>query len=267
MVGIAPPSMSKAISVLEDELGCKLIHPEGRGIGITPKGLEVYRLSCSLLEEYKKFHHLLSAKHEDPTQWRIATFEIFSSYFLSSFLYGEPGADVLLLEMTPGKIEAAILSGQVHLGLTNLPAPDPLLEYREIGRFEMGIFGHKKWESIPFSDWPFAVPVTELRIHSSDVEALDMWPRFAPKRKIKYRFELLETALQTSRLGLSVLHCPDFIVRLHNQHSKPNFHLNTLAYPAGYKRLKSTRVYLVARKGAVPIALERKLAKFMRSLS
>ena len=50
LVGISPPSMSKAIGVLEQELGLKLLYPEGRGIGITAKGLEVYRLAASLLE-------------------------------------------------------------------------------------------------------------------------------------------------------------------------------------------------------------------------
>jgi DNA-binding transcriptional LysR family regulator len=56
LVGISAPSMSKAISVLEDELSYKLIHPNGRGIGITPKGLEVYSLSSGLLDEYRNFH-------------------------------------------------------------------------------------------------------------------------------------------------------------------------------------------------------------------
>jgi DNA-binding transcriptional LysR family regulator len=267
LVGISPPSMSKAIAVLEGELDCQLIHPEGRGIGITPKGLEVYRLSSSLLAEYRRFHQQIKEGKARSEQIRLATFEVFSTYFMANFLQKNPeisDRDVLLLEMTPGKIEQGILSGSVDLGITYLPSPEPSLEYREIGAFGMGLYGQKKWESIAFPEWPFAIPTTELRVHSSAVDSLDMWPESAPKRFVKYRFELLETALQTSRNGLSVLHCPDFIARIHNEQIKPPLHLRQLGFPSGYKSRKPTKVYLVGHKGAIPVEVERKFAKFMR---
>ncbi len=266
LVGIAPPSMSKAIAVLEDELGFKLLFPEGREIGITAKGLDVYRLSASLLTEHRKFFERLKSATESSEPLRMATFEIFSSYFISSFLQTEKNLELLLLEKTPGHIEASILSGEVNVGVTYIPSPDGALEYREIGSFTQGIYGHKKWSELPFSEWPFAIPTTELRIHSSDIDSLDMWPSSAPSRIIKYKFELLETALQTARLGLSVLHCPDFIVSLQNEQVRTSHQLVKLPSPKGYKESKPTKVYLVGRKGELPDTLERKLAKFMRSL-
>lgn len=193
MVGISPPSMSKAIAVLEEELGQKLIHPEGRGIGITQKGLDIYRLSTSLLEEHRRFYDRIKEPDRNSQQLRLATFEVFSSYFISTFLKSEPELEILLIEKTPGNIENAILSGVVDLGITYIPSPHNSLEYIEIGSFEMGIFGQKQWGNRPFDEWPFAIPTTELRIHSSDIDSLDMWPKSAPLRKIKYRFELLET--------------------------------------------------------------------------
>jgi DNA-binding transcriptional LysR family regulator len=267
LVGISPPSMSKAISALEKELGCQLIHPEGRGIGITPKGIEVYRLATPLLEENRRFYKRLKENETHSTQLRIATFEVFSSYFLAEFFSIEREFDALVLEMTPGKIEQAILSGVVDLGITYLPSPDPALEYVEIGSFEMGIFGTKTWQEVPFDQWPFAIPTTELRIHSSEIDALDLWPKSAPKRKIKYQFELLETALQAARKGLSVLHCPDFIVQLHNTDIKNSLQLVQLKPPAAYKASKPVKCHLVTRKGAVPVQIERKLAKFTRLLN
>lgn len=266
LVGISPPSMSKAISVLEHELNCKLIHAEGRGIGITEKGLEVYRLSSSLLDEHYRFHQRLKEGEEASVKIRMATFEVFSSYFMSSFLTVEKEFDAQLLEMGPGIMEQAILAGSADVGITYLPSPDVALEYIEIGSFKMHIFGKKKWEETPFSDWPFAVPTTELRLHSSEVDSLDMWPQKAPTRNIKYKFELLETALQTSRLGISVLHCPDFIVNLQNQQVKQSMQLSPLPLPIGYKVARPVKVYLVFRKGAVIHGLEGKFAKFMRSL-
>jgi DNA-binding transcriptional LysR family regulator len=266
LVGISPPSMSKAISILEGELGHKLIHPDGRGIGITPKGVEIYRQSAALLEEYQQFYRRLKESSSGLTQIRMATFEVFSSHFISAFLAAEPAYDFLMLEKTPGKIEQAILDGIADLGLTYLPAPDAALEYREVGAFQMGIFGRKRWSEVSFENWPFAVPITELKIHSSNVDSLDLWPVKAPKRNIKYRFELLETALKTSASGLSVLHCPDFIIRLHNEQAKPSHQLSELQYPAGYKPSKPVKVYLVGRKGAIDSIVERKLAKFIRAL-
>ncbi|HEX7676068.1 MAG TPA: LysR family transcriptional regulator [Bdellovibrio sp.] len=266
LVGISPPSMSKAISVLEDELGFKLIHPEGRGIGITPKGLQVYRNSTSLLEEHRRFYQSLKESVDVSNQIRMATFEVFSSYFVSSFIAAEKQYEFLLLEMTPGKIEEAILTGSVDYGLTYVPSPDPALDYVEVGSFEMRIFGGKDWLNKPFSDWPFAIPTTELKIHSSEIDSMDLWPKDAPRRLVKHRFELLETALQTSSLGLSVLHCPDFIVRLHNSRVKTSLQLEELPCPTGYRKTKPTRVYLVGKKGAVSKELERKFARFMRSI-
>ncbi|OQW53669.1 MAG: hypothetical protein A4S09_07125 [Proteobacteria bacterium SG_bin7] len=101
---------------------------------------------------------------------------------------------------------------------------------------------------------------------SSEIDSLDMWLRNAPVRNVKYRFELLETALQTSRQGLSVLHCPDFIVNLHNEQVKANLQLQKLPFPSNYKSPKPTKVFLVARKGSPVFFFEGKFAKFMRSL-
>lgn len=266
LVGISPPSMSKAISVLEEELGHKLIHPEGRGIGITQKGLDIYRLSTSLLEEHRRFYDRLNEPDKNSHQLRLATFEVFSTYFISSFLKTEPDLEILLIEKTPGAIEESILAGTADFGITYLPSPHHSLEYVEIGSFTMGIFGLKKWENQSFEDWPFATPITELRIHSSDVDSLDLWPKKGPRRKIKYRFELLETALQTSREGLSVLHCPQFIINLQNNQIASSLQLHSLKPPSQYKVPAALKIYLVGRKGAVPALLERKLAKFIRSI-
>jgi len=265
LVGISPPSMSKAISVLESELGHKLLHADGRGIGITEKGLEIYRSSLSLLDENRRFYERLQTPGRDRKQLRIASFEVFSSYFLSTFFKAEKDFDVLLLEKSPGEIESALLAGTVDVGITYVPSPHSSIEYVEIGSFPMGIFGQKKWDDQTFEEWPFAIPTTELQIYSSDIQSLDMWPKSAPRRLVKYRFELLETALQTARDGISVLHCPTFIAKLQNAAVKSSHQLVPLKTPPGYKTVKA-KAYLAVRKGYDVKPLEGKFAKFMRSL-
>ncbi len=93
-----------------------------------------------------------------------------------------------------------------------------------------------------------------------------MWPQKAPKRNVKYFFELFETALHTTRKGLAVLHGPDLIIRLHNTEVKSNRQLIQLSNPEGYKPPKPVKVYLVGRKRNTPVDHERKLAKFIRGI-
>jgi len=253
--------------VLQGELGQQLIRPEGRGIEITEKGLEIYRMSSTLLDEYRRFQQGAARNEPAKAKLRIATFEVFSSYFLSAFLAKElPYSNALLLELTPGGIERAVLEGLVEYGLTYLPNPDPALQFIEVGSFRMGIFGRPEWTRSSFAEWAFAVPTTELRIHSLAEDSLDMWPKGAPRRETKYEFELLETALLMASSGHAVVHAPDFIVRLHNERVKASLKLERMPDPAGYRVGKAVKVYLVAKKNHSPEVLERKLAKFFRSL-
>jgi len=67
IVGISPGSMSKAITTLEHELGHKLLCPDGRGISITEKGLEIYRMSATVLDEYRRFQYSVAQKDREYT--------------------------------------------------------------------------------------------------------------------------------------------------------------------------------------------------------
>lgn len=206
LVGIAPASMSKAISTLSDELGIELIRAEGRGIEITEKGLDVFRASSVLLDEYFRFVDrtqsvLLERKG---TKLRFASFEVFTGSLLSTFFEEFfPTEEILLLEKVPGEIEEAISAGIVDYGLTYVPMPKDNLDFTEVGNFQMKIYGKKSWASVPFSEWPFAVPTTEVRIHSQSTNSLDLWTDIKHPRLVRFKFELLETALQTSSKGIS----------------------------------------------------------------
>ncbi|MDH4467367.1 MAG: LysR family transcriptional regulator [Bacteriovoracaceae bacterium] len=269
LLGITSGSLSKAVSTLEKELSVKLIRPEGRGIDITKEGLEVYKKSKKLLEEYHVFFHSIANDSIKPEseQLKMGSFEVFSSYFISKFLQKElPDLNLSLLELPPGKIEESVLNGSVDFGLTYLPVPNNKLSFIEVGEFEMSICGLPKWKNIDFKSWSFAVPTTPLLLHTSNFNSLDLWPN-GVSRNIKYGFELLETALQTSQLGLSVIHCPKFIISLSNKYCKDEYQLEQLPYPKKMKKIKPSKIYLVLRKDhSIGINLEGKLAKFVRSL-
>lgn len=266
LLGINPGSLSKAISTLEGELGVKLLRPEGRGIDITPEGLEVYASSGRLLEEFRRFRAGIIQRSTSPAKvLKIGTYEIFSTYFLSSAakeLFGD--YELTILELTPGQIEQALLAGTIDVGLTHLPQPTQALDAVELGRFRMKIFGRPHWRKEEFLSWPFAVPTTPISINSQDFENLDLWPGNS-ERQIKFRFELLETALQTARLGISVLHCPEFIVKLQNRMVREEFQLVELPYPKKMTKVIQTKMFLVGKKGnPLVVGAEKKLAKFVR---
>jgi DNA-binding transcriptional LysR family regulator len=267
LVGISPASISKAISTLAAELGQVLIRPDGRGIEITEKGLEIYRNSTALLEEFRRFQSKVGERSGSRSRLRFATFEVFSSYFLSAFLSRElPDRDALVLEQTPGGIERSVMEGLVEFGITYLPSADPALSFTEVGDFRMHCFGRPEWKGRPFSEWPFAVPITELRIHSLSEDSLDLWPRSAPKRLVRFELELLETALLLAERGKAVLHCPDFIVRLHNERVRAGLKLDQLEAPPGYRVVKPVKIYLVSKRNRGPGDLEGKMAKMFRLL-
>jgi len=269
LLGITPGSLSKALSVLQDEVGQKLIRPEGRGIDITEHGMHVYRSSAVLLDEYKRFMSAAKdrAQAETHAKLRIGSFEVFSTYFLGEFLGSVPDLDALVLELTPGNIEKAILDGLIECGITYIPSPHSQLEFVEIGSFKMGIFGVAKWKSVPFDEWPFSAPITPLHIHSQSQESLDLWPESKVPRRLKYQFEMLETALVSAREGASVSHCPDFIAKLQNKFVKSEYKLLPLPFPKDYPKPKEQKVFLVRKKAAPdPLKLEAKLATFMRQL-
>jgi DNA-binding transcriptional LysR family regulator len=271
LVGISAGSMSKAISVLGQELGVPLLRQEGRGIAITDDGMEVYRSATPLLIEFQRFERQRAKSIKTlivAAEARVGTFEVFSTYFLSAFIGScLPDGGLMALELPPGKIEEAVKSRLVEYGITYIPAPDPELEFQQVGRLEMAIFGSGAWRKHPFEEWPFAVPVTPLHIHSQGTHSLDMWPQADHPRFVKYRFELLETALQTSRMGLSVLHCPTFIPLLSNLAFRKDAHLEKLPYPKGIKGPLGANIYLVSKKGDKNASrFEGKLAKFVRSL-
>ena len=145
--------------------------------------------------------------------------------------------------------------------------PHQKLNFIEIGQLNMSIWGLKgKWHNIPFDNWPFAVPTSVLHLNTTEYHSLDMWPDKQKSRLTKYGFEMLETALQTTRHGLSVLHCPDFIPMIHNQYVTSKYQLERLPYPSSIKKVKPVKAYLVVKKESiVEKSLEGKLAKFFRS--
>ena len=77
LLSISQPALSKSIKVFENEIGKKLILPEGRGITITDYGRALALHSMPLLDKLHHFDYLTPMENK---VLRIATFEVDTQF-------------------------------------------------------------------------------------------------------------------------------------------------------------------------------------------
>lgn len=261
---ISQPALSKALKLLEREVGVKLMEAEGRGLRLTESGKHFRDQTRPLLHEWLS----VSRKIRDQESWtptRIASFEVFTTYFLGYLTKFTELEGLEIHELGPGKMEQAVADGRADLGITYLPVPQAGVEFMEIGKITMGVFGLEVFKKEKFNDLPFVIPLLPTEGTPSKVMGIDGWPEHRFERKVKYRVTMMESALELCRRGCAVAYLPEFIVRLHNQSVLPAVRLKELEAPVPQReRLQS--VFLMGPRGAKETDLHRKIAKCMRSL-
>lgn len=265
LLNISQPAVSKAIKTLEAELGKELIVPNGRGISITDYGYRLVEHCEPLLEKLSNLGELDQAPSgESPL--RIATFEVFSTYFFTDVMTAHfTERNINLQERVPGEIEQDVLEHQADIGITYLPIPNPDLDILKITSIEMGVFGLSQFGDYKFEELPFIAPMTPVKGTPSKAKGLDGFPDDKIKRKIKHSAALLETALQWSSEGLGVGYYPRFVVEKYNQTRLSKYRLQQLPQLQSKLR-KKFDVFLVKRKSDVENSDFKKIAKELRLL-
>ena len=124
LLHVTPSALSKAVKALEAELGARLVAAEGRGLALTEDGKLAYKLACRLLAGYEEFRNGFEARKVADAPLRVGSFSTFTTYFLGGFLAAEQlTGTVEVRQVMPGEIEAALLGGEVDVGITYLPIP------------------------------------------------------------------------------------------------------------------------------------------------
>lgn len=267
LLGITGGGLSKSMKALEAELGFALFAQKGRGLELTPSGRRLYSQIPTLLKAVEDILQLKEPTPAESKPIRLVSFEVFTTYFLGS-IAGQTFKDrvVEVREAIPGQMEAAVAAGHSDLGITYLPIPHADVEFLRVGHIQMGIFGLKDFsKETDLSQIPFVVPVAPIQGTPSGVQGLDGWPEHLFPRKIAFRVEMMETALQICRRGLAVAFLPEFVVKLANQQVMDKFKLAELALPTGVSTV-SRPVYLIHRKGLKETQELRHLAKALRAL-
>jgi DNA-binding transcriptional LysR family regulator len=262
VLNMSSGSLSKSIKSLENEMSCALFVPEGRNIQASDIAKRIYSDSKKLIREYDQLISTSNKKAEKPVPFRIGTWEVFSSYFLARYALENPDP-LMVLERVPESLEQSILNNETDIGITYIPVPHPELEYLKICKFRfMAYARHDCFRSVKLEETPFAVPVSCIEDSPIGVRTLDNWPSNVA-RKVQFQFELLETALESCRLGSCAIYAPDFVVSLQNQLLDNRYQLKELTK---FKSLTSKpyEVFIVKRKNRIEGREIKKLAKILR---
>lgn len=263
MLRISPPALSKAMKVLEQEFATTLWMRDGRRIVLTDNGRRLLKKAPQLIENFRILKKSLSDGEERPI--KIGTFEVFSTYFLSCLeKIGWKEQPLELHELLPGEIEKYIGLGELDLGITYIPVPDPKLDFLRVTAIEMGVYARKgAFADVPQKDLPFVVPATPLQGVATRAKGLDGWPDDAYERKVMHRVTLMESGLELCRQGLVAGYFPAFVVREHNLRFRPELQLERR--PSPYSgRVCRAEVFIVKRKSYEETTAAKKLSKAIR---
>ena len=260
-----PGAISRSMKKLGDEVGFPLFHQSGRKILPSEQAQQFYLLAAQNLAQMKSGITRIGQLQKITSQIRIASFEVFTTYLLNELIQNEFKEDeFLVFEKIPGKIEQSVLAGETDYGITYAPVTHPDLTFLRVTAFQMSLFHTAdRFNKFDFPDIPFAVPTTPLGVNLANIDALDGWPRTAPQRFIKYRFELLESAIQACQNGLCAVFMPEFIAILANKRSAKSHQLTRLQIPEKIPQVKF-QVFLTMRKNFAEDRRAKVIAKNLR---
>jgi DNA-binding transcriptional LysR family regulator len=267
LVRISPPALSKAMSVLEQELQHKIWGRKGRNLVLTDFGRNLIEPAREIVRKTEELINPTLLTRSQAGGPRIGSFEVFTTYFL-----GELASSTQFLsgcevhELIPGEIEEALIERKVDLGITYIPIPRPGLHFEKVTQIKMGSYcseaKHATWSREELLQIPFAVPISPVHGSPNRVRGLDGWPDDRLPRFRKYKITLLESALELCRRGFAAAYVPHFIVSLHNQRAAQNMRLIQL--PHRIPGAETQDVYIVRREDGEENPLIREVARSLR---
>lgn len=249
LLHLTPTALSKAVKVLEREVGVELVRPQGRGIALTDAGRLLARRAGPVLADLARLPAELTTLRPSGPVLRYASHEVFGTYFTAPLLDAMPSDGAIEHRyLPPGDIEAAVLSGESDLGISYIPMPTTGLEHAEVARIEMATFGLAELADVPFDQLGFAAPVRPTIGSAVRAQALDAWPDDRIARTVRHRITTTEAALELCRQGRAVARFPVFVVDLHNKGTVPERRLVRIPDPPGLEP-EPQPVYVITRVG------------------
>jgi DNA-binding transcriptional LysR family regulator len=128
---VAQPVVSRSLRALERELGVELLRRAGRGVELTPLGVQAVAAARRALDEISTIELLSAHAGPDSRPLLVAatpTLEgLLTRRLMPALFAARPDVRVRVLR-APSRddIVAMVLDGRAELGLTDLPVPDAL---------------------------------------------------------------------------------------------------------------------------------------------
>ena len=259
--------LSRSMQRLSDDVGFDLFRPDGRRLIPSEQGQKFFPIAKQALNIVNTGMKVIRENKSIEKPIRIASFEVFTTHFITEVIKEDfSGEEFIVLEKTPGHLEQSILNNEVDFGITYAPVTHQNLVFLKITSFNMAIFAREgSFRDLDFSNIPFAVPTTSVESNLAGIDSLDGWSHSAAKRFIKYRFEMLETAILMCRKGMCAVYIPEFTAALANSVSDRSQKLVRLPMPKNIGKAKLD-VFLVMRKSMAEGRDAKRLAKGLRKL-
>jgi LysR family nitrogen assimilation transcriptional regulator len=192
-LGMAQPSLSRQISLLESEVGQRLLTRNGRGVVTTEAGQCLLVHARTILDIAQRAVNELQDIDESPSGRisigmppRVAVG--LSAPLVEAFRKRFPRAVITVLEGLSVSMRASLIAGEIDMALLFDPAPSGLLNYETLSRERLLIVGP------PGSRFPPKV----------GIPALASYPMVLPSPPNAIR-GLLDTRLKPRGVDLQVL--------------------------------------------------------------
>lgn len=245
LLGVSHSGLSKAMTVLQDELGFKILAPKGRGLELTEKGKSLYEQSRKVLEMVSS----LKGQTAMPESLLRIGFPEVLALAVSESVTQKLTDGLTIEDLDSGEIEARVLDRRNDFAFTFVPFPNKELDHLKIATVTLSSFcrvGHFQGQDP--EKIPYVIPASELKDNPLSIRIRDGWNSNL-SRHTPYRANSLSIALKMAQSGACAIYTPAFLIAYLNESEPKIRHLAELDLSSQRRTRERTRrdIFLVKR--------------------
>lgn len=245
LLGVSHSGLSKAMTVLQDELGFKILSPKGRGLELTERGKNLYEQSRKVLEMVSS----LKGQTAMPESLLRIGFPEVLALAVSESVTQELTDGLTIEDLDSGEIEARVLDRRNDFAFTFVPFPHKELDHLKIATVTLSSFcrvGHFQGQDP--EKIPYVIPASELKDNPLSIRIRDGWNSNL-SRHTPYRANSLSIALKMVQSGACAIYTPAFLIAYLNESEPKIRHLAELDLSSQRRTRERTRrdIFLVKR--------------------
>lgn len=208
LMGISHSGLSKAMAILQEEIGVKLFTPKGRGLELTERGREIYQQSRQILELVNDLKAPAAATAE---RLRVGLPEVLAMVVAGSMARAFPQG-LSLEDLDAGEMESRVLDRRLDFAFTFVPFPHKELEHLKVTSVtlcSMALPG--QFHGMDPEQIPYVIPASELKDNPLSLRVRDGW-NVQLSRRTAFRANSLMMALRMAQSGACALYAPHFLL-------------------------------------------------------